>query len=117
MRRYNQLLTIWLKNLIKRKDLIDTGKLLKLAKIYTIKSGKNVFIDVVGPHYLKYLIEKYILQDLLDSKEFNNVVAELLAESIRDLPVDNPANLPNLKFIEHIHIRVDRQIIHTINLY
>lgn len=117
MRRYSQLLTEWLKRLIIQKDLIDTGRLLKEAKIYTIKSGKNVFIDMTGPHYLLYLWERYVLEDLLESDILNEVVATLLAESIMDLPVDNPANLPHLQFIEHVYIRVNNEIIHKVDLF
>tara|TARA_R110002167_G_scaffold32900_2_gene106277 strand:+ start:58 stop:336 length:279 start_codon:yes stop_codon:yes gene_type:complete len=78
----NQITTL-IQDDIRRKGLVDTGKLLRSIKVNSYNAGKSFGFDVVAEDYFEYLDAKYnIIEDVTNSSKFINIIEDYMVKQI-----------------------------------
>ena len=73
----NNKLTKELRDIILRKGLVDTGKMLNNSSVYLSNKNGTININIITTDYFVYLYEKYkVLDELLDSIAFSEVIVD-----------------------------------------
>jgi hypothetical protein len=77
----NNQLTNTFKGIIQKEDLIDTGALLRSAKVYVDINRDIIQVNLVSKYYVKYLNDRYnITKQFMNTDVFQNEVGNLLVE-------------------------------------
>jgi hypothetical protein len=81
MSKYDTELTNLVKDEIKRKGLVDSGKLLGSIKVTSNVVGDGISIDIQAEDYFQYLDAKYsILSDVMNSNAWVYVIGQMTEE-------------------------------------
>lgn len=85
----NKELTILLKNIIQRKGLISSGKLLNSIQVYVILRN-DIQIDIKCVDYFKYLFEKEriyesFIEDQIFSQEISKIFIDMFNNEIESI--------------------------------
>lgn len=106
----NNILTNTYKNIIKKNQLVDSGKLLNDLQVDSFFEGINLIINIKAPIYLTYLNNDYKLNDqFIVTNEFQNEVNNMIfakAEPIINDIIDGKnVTVPDYKIL----IRINNQ--------
>lgn len=90
-RKIEKRITNIFKKEIRKKDLIDTGALIRSVDTSMVKRNKVLEIDIKLMYYFKYLDKPYdVSEDVFKSKSFRKVSLDILDIITEELFVDIP---------------------------
>jgi hypothetical protein len=70
---------------IRRKGIIDTGKMLNSISVTLKNSANGYTLDISAEDYFQYQDKRYnILDDVLNTREWNNTFDDVMVELIEN---------------------------------
>ena len=85
MNKLTALLVKLIKEDIKRKGLVDTGKMLSSVEVKLNRVSGNIVLDILIEDYFKYLDSRYnIMSDVTYTREWNEALEDEVAKLIED---------------------------------
>jgi hypothetical protein len=83
MNKLTALLVKLIKDDIKKKGLVDTGKMLSSVEVKLSNLSGSIVLDVLIEDYFKYLDSRYnILDDVTSTREWNEALEDEVANLI-----------------------------------
>ena len=83
MNKLTALLVKLIKDDIKKKGLVDTGKMLSSVEVKLSNLSGSIVLDVLIEDYFKYLDSRYnILDDVTSTREWNEALEDEVAKLI-----------------------------------
>jgi len=75
-----------IKDEIKKKDLIDTGRMLRSIDTVASKTSDGIEIDILAVDYFKYVNGNYdVIEDALNTKAFNDALDDTMTDYILNI--------------------------------